>query len=234
ERPSVARRRRRRADARRARSRLGGRRGSAPERHRGGEGGPGLAATMKLPRLLPASPVEDSLSGRVFVYLGFAIGCIGVAIYGQDYVIPAVGLAVAGLGHVVSYRGRGQKRSISGQALVASLVFASMAYFLADSVGAIFGGIMPQANFAILLVAVTRVDLKTRRNCYSSLWISLAILYLASVYAWDYPFGVLILIWAACLAGFWIASHLRRMGARFAAPTGALVTFLAGAGMLGI
>ena len=37
---------------------------------------------MKLPRPLPASPVEESLSGRVFVYLGFAIGCLGVAIYG--------------------------------------------------------------------------------------------------------------------------------------------------------
>src|SRR5438094_10299701 len=189
---------------------------------------------MKLPRLLPASPVEDSLSGRVFVYLGFAIGCIGVAIYGQDYVIPAVGLAVEGPGHMVSYRGRSQKRSISGQALVASLVFASMAYFLADSVGAIFGGVMPQANFAILLVAVTSFDLKTRRNCYSSLWISLAILYLAAVYAWDYPFGVLILIWAICLAGFWAASHLQRMDARLAVPVPAVAVALGGALFLGI
>src|SRR5207249_9894855 len=226
ERPSVARRRRRRADARRARSRLGGRRGSAPERHRGGEGGPGLAATMKLPRLLPASPVEDSLSGRVFVYLGFAIGCIGVAIYGQDYVIPAVGLAVAGLGHMVSYRGRSQKRSISGQALVASLVCASMAYFLADSVGAIFGGVMPQANFAILLVAVTSFDLKTRRNCYSSLWISLAIVYLAAVYAWDYAFGVLLAGWTVCVAGFWMASHLNRMNAEVQGPVRAIAVLL--------
>ena len=119
---------------------------------------------MKLPRLLPASPVEESLSGRVFVWAGFAVGCVGVGIYGQDYVIPAIGLAIAALGHIVSYRGRSQKRSISGQALVASLVFASMAYFLADSVGAIFGGVMPQANFAILLVAVTSFDLKTRRT----------------------------------------------------------------------
>src|SRR3989475_2970629 len=189
---------------------------------------------MKLPRLLPASPVEESLSGRVFVYLGFAIGCLGVAIYGQDYVIPAVGLAVAGLGHIVSYRGRAQKRSISGQALAASLVFASMAYFLADSVGAIFGGVMPQANFAILLVAVTSFDLKTRRNCYSSLWISLAILYLAAVSAWDYPFGVLLALWAICLAGFWAASHLRRMEARVTLPTKAVATALGGALALGI
>ena len=176
---------------------------------------------MKLPRLLPASPVEESLSGRVFVWAGFAVGCAGVGIYGQDYVIPAIGLAIAALGHIVSYRGRSQKRSISGQALVASLVFASMAYFLADSVGAIFGGVMPQANFAILLVAVTSFDLKTRRNCYSSLWISLAILYLAAVYAWDYVFAVLAGAWFVCLAGFWAASHLRRMGTAFSVPAAA-------------
>src|SRR5438128_8863174 len=189
---------------------------------------------MKLPRLLPASPVEESLSGRVFVYLGFGIGCLGVAIYGRDYVVPAVGLAIAALGHMVSYRGRRQKRSISGQALVASMVFASMAYCRADSVGAIFGGVMPQANFAILLVAVTSFDLKTRRNCYSSLWISLAILYLAAVYAWDYPFGVLLALWAVCLAGFWAASNLRRMGARVNLPVPAVATALVGALMSGV
>ncbi|TME97941.1 MAG: DUF3488 domain-containing protein [Chloroflexi bacterium] len=189
---------------------------------------------MKLPRLLPASPVEESLSGRVFVYLGFGIGCLGVAIYGQDYVVPAVGLAIAALGHIVSYRGRRQKRSISGQALVASMVFASMAYFLADSVGAIFGGVMPQANFAILLVAVTSFDLKTRRNCYSSLWISLAILYLAAVYAWDYLFAVLAGVWFVCLAGFWAASHLRRLGAAFRLPAGAAAVALLAATGIGV
>ena len=189
---------------------------------------------MKLPRLVPASPVEESLSGRVFVYLGFAIGCLGVVIYGQDYVLPAVGLAVAAFGHLVSYRGRGQKRSLGGQALVASLVFASMAYFLADSVGAIFGGVMPQANFAILLVAVTSFDLKTRRNCYSSLWISLAILYLAAVYAWDYLFAVLAGAWFVCLAGFWTASHLRRMGTAFSVPAAASATALLAAMGIGV
>src|SRR5712691_9728398 len=193
-----------------------------------------MAAAMKLPRLLPVSQVEESLAGRVFVWAGFAIGCLGVAIYGQDYVGPAVGLALAALGHIVSYRGRGQKRSFGGQALVASLVFASMAYFLADSVGAIFGGVMPQANFAILLVAVTSFDLKTRRNCYSSLWISLAILYLAAVYAWDYLFAVLAGAWFVCLAGFWTASHLRRMGTALNVPAGASATALLAATGIGV
>src|SRR6266853_3205083 len=171
---------------------------------------------------LPTSLVEGSLEGRAFVLSGFAVAVLAVVIYGQDYVVPAVGLGATAIGHIVSYRERAQKRGKRRQVLLAGLVFATLAYFLADSVAAFFGGVLPQANFAILLVAVTSFDLKTRRNCYSSLWISLAILYLAAVYAWDYPFGVLLGLWALCLGGFWAASHLRRMGTRLAVPVPAV------------
>jgi transglutaminase-like putative cysteine protease len=183
---------------------------------------------------LPPSPVENSLQARVFVFLGFAAATLAVVIYGQDYIVPAVGVIVAAIGHVVSYRGRARRRSVAGQALVAGLVIAALAYFLADSVGAIFGGVLPQANFAILLVAVTSFDLKTRRNCYSSLWISLAILYLGAVFAWDYAFGLLVALWAICLAGFWMTSHLRRMEAKVAAPIRAVAITLVGALALGL
>ncbi len=188
---------------------------------------------MRLPRL-PASPIERSLEGRAFVFSGFAIAVLAIVLYGQDYIVPAVALAVAAIGHYVSYRGRDHKRTLSGQLLVAGLVFASLVYFLADSVGAIFGGVLPQANFAILLVAVTSFDLKTRRNCYSSLWISLAILYLAAVYAWDYPFGILVALWAVCLAGFWMSSHLRRIDAPVTGPAAPIAITLVGALVLGL
>jgi transglutaminase-like putative cysteine protease len=190
---------------------------------------------VKLPRLrLPASPVESSLEARAFVFSGFTVAVLAIVLYGQDYVIPALGLAATAIGHVVSYRGRARKRRLAGQIVLATLVFGALAYFLADSVLAIFGGILPQANFAIALVAVTSFDLKTRRNCYSSLWISLAILYLAAVYAWDYPFGLLVALWAVCLGGFWMASHLRRMGARLSAPPAALAALVVGALGLGL
>ena len=188
---------------------------------------------MRLPRL-PASPVESSLEARAFVFSGFCVAVLAVALYGQDYVVPAVGVAATAIGHVISYRGRSRKRSVLGQALLASLVFASLAYFIGDSVLALFGGVLPQANFAIALVAVTSFDLKTRRNCYSSLWISLALLYLAAVYAWDYPFGILVALWAVCLAGFWTASHLRRLEARFSTPPAALAAVVLGALGLGL
>jgi transglutaminase-like putative cysteine protease len=185
-------------------------------------------------KLLPASPTETSLEGRAFVFSAFAVSVLSIVLYGQEYLIPALGLAAAAIGHVVSYRGRNKKRTFWGQALIASLIFASLAYFLADSVGALFGGVLPQANFAILLVAVTSFDLKTRRNLYSSLWISIAVLYLAAVYAWDYPFGVLMALWAVCLAGFWACSNLRRMGASASAPPRAVATLVLGALALGV
>jgi transglutaminase-like putative cysteine protease len=190
---------------------------------------------VKLPKIrLPASPVENSLEARAFVFSGFMVAVLSIVLYGQDYVMPALGLVATAIGHVVSYRGRARKRRFAGQILLAALVFGALAYFIADSALALFGGILPQANFAIALVAVTSFDLKTRRNCYSSLWISLAILYLAAVYAWDYAFGFLVALWAISLAGFWMASHLRRMEARLAAPPAALATLGLGALAIGL
>ena len=183
---------------------------------------------------LPASPVESSLEARAFVFSGFCVAVLAIVLYGQDYVVPAAGVAATAVGHMVSYRGRARKRSFLGQALLASLVFAGLAYFLADSVLALFGGVLPQANFAIALVAITSFDLKTRRNCYSSLWISLAVLYLAAVYAWDYPFGILLGLWAFCLGGFWMASHLQRLEARVSFPPAALAALVLGALGIGL
>jgi transglutaminase-like putative cysteine protease len=191
---------------------------------------------VRLPRIpwLPASPVENSLEGRAFVFSGFAAAVLAIVLYGQDYVAPAVGLAIAGIGHAVSYRERGRSRGLRRQIVLACLIFAALAYFLADSVLAVFGGVLPQASFAILLVAVTSFDLKTRRNCYSSLWISLAILYLAAVYAWDYAFGILVALWAVCLVGFWMSSHLRRMEAGFSGPPVAIAMAVIGALLSGV
>ena len=184
------------------------------------------------PLRLPVSPVEGSLEGRAFVFSGFAVAVLAVVLYGGDYLFPAIGLATAAAGHVVSYRERNKKRALGRQILLAGLVFASLAYFISDSVLAVFGGALPQANFAIALVAVTSFDLKSRRNCYSSLWISLALLYLAAVYAWDYAFGILVALWLVCLAGFWAMSHLRRMEARPGAPVRAVAaTMLATLGI---
>lgn len=184
-------------------------------------------------RLL-ASPIEQSLEARAFVFSGFAVAVLAIVLYGQDYVMPAAGIVAAAAGHVVSYRERSSPRGLWRQVLLAGLIFAALVYVIGDSVLAIFGGLLPQANFAILLVAITSFDLKTRRNCYSSLWISLAILYLAAVYAWDYPFGLVVALWVLCLVGFWMASHLRRIDAEVAGPVRAIAAMVVGALLLGV
>ncbi len=180
-----------------------------------------MAAVTRLFRL-PPSPIESSVEGRLFVFAGFAVAVLAIVLYGQDYVVPIAGVLVAAAGHVVSYRERNSRRTFWRQTLLATLVFGALFYVLSDSALALFGGILPQANFAILLVAITSFDLKTRRNCYSSMWISLAILYLAAVYAWDYAFGLLLVGWTFCLAAFWTASHLRRNEAAFRLPARAV------------
>src|SRR5256886_17336518 len=147
---------------------------------------------------------------------------------------PALGVVGAGIGHAVSYRRRNSKRGLWRQAVLAALVFGALFYVIADSSLALFGGTLPQANFAILLVAITSFDLKTRRNCYSSLWISLAMLYLAAVYAWDYAFGFLVALWALCLAGFWMTSHLKRLHAEVKGPVRPIASMLGVALVVGL
>ena len=183
---------------------------------------------------LPASPIENSIEGRAFVFSGFVVAALAIVLYGQDYVVPALGVVGAGIGHVVSYRRRNSKRGFWRQAVLAALVFGALFYVIADSSLALFGGTLPQANFAILLVAITSFDLKTRRNCYSSLWISLAMLYLAAVYAWDYAFGFLVALWALCLAGFWMTSHLKRLHAEVKGPVRPIASMLGVALVVGL
>jgi transglutaminase-like putative cysteine protease len=183
---------------------------------------------------LPRSPIESSVAARAFVLGAFAVSAFAIVAYGSDYVVPVVGVLAAGAGHVVSYRQRNQRREFWNQVFLAALIFGALFYVIADSTLAIFGGVLPQANFAILLVAITSFDLKTRRNCYSSLWISLAILYLAAVYAWDYAFVLLGCCWLLGLAGFWMASHMQQIEATLRAPVRPLALMLAAALALGL
>ena len=161
---------------------------------------------------LPASPVEDSGYARIFALAAFAVACLSLLAYGQTYQVPIVAVVLAALGHRFSFARRHGERGFYRQVLIAGLMFAAIAYFVFDSIVGFFVGQLPQANFVMLLVAITSFDLKTRRNLYSSMWMSLAVIYLAAVFAWDYLFGGFVLAWFACLAGFWAASRLRQMG----------------------
>ncbi|TMD53361.1 MAG: DUF3488 domain-containing protein, partial [Chloroflexi bacterium] len=191
---------------------LAGRVGTGPRRRPLHAGRSRLAAAGMRRLRLPASPVEDSGHARAFALAAFGVACLAIALYGQSYLVPPVAFAVAVAGHRFSYAWRRRKRSRLMQAALAGLMFLALAYFVFDSVLGIFGANLPQANLVMLLVAVTSFDLTTRRNLYSSLWMTLALVYLAAVFAWDLQFGVFVVLWVACLLGFWAASNLRRLG----------------------
>src|SRR4029077_586736 len=162
--PGDRRRHRRDQAARRFDSRLGGRKERGRFRHAGAAGRAHMASLKRF--RLPPSPVENSLEGRAFVFSGFAVATLAVVLYGQDYVVPAVALVATAIGHVVSYRERNQKRGFRRQVLLAGLVFAALGYFLGDSVGAFFGGVLPHAHFALLPVGVQSFDLKNPPNFF--------------------------------------------------------------------
>src|SRR5579859_2022989 len=194
-----------------------------------------MAALRRYLRL-PPSPVEQSEAARVFACAAVLVSFFAVAFFAQDPAIPLLGAMAVSIGHLVSMRERNQKRGFWRQVLLAVLIFGALGYLVADSRFALFGGSLPQAHFAMLLAAITSFDLKTRRNLYSSLWISLAILYLAAVYAWDYTFIGFLFAWIACLAGFWVSSHVRRFAPRLSGPRlpiamSLVATFLIGAGL---
>jgi transglutaminase-like putative cysteine protease len=58
-----------------------------------------------------------------------------------------------------------------------------------------FGGNLPQAQFALGALAITSFDLKTRRNLFSHLWHSLALIYVAALFAFGAIFIVFIAAW---------------------------------------
>ena len=181
---------------------------------------------------LPASAVEESGYARAFALAGFGVACLAIALYGQSFLVPPVAFGIAVAGHRFSYAWRRRKRPRLLQWALAGLMFLALAYFVFDSVLGVFGANLPQANLVMLLIAVTSFDLTTRRNLYSSLWMTLALVYLAAVFAWDLQFGVLVVLWVACLFGFWAASNLRRLGSpRFELPRRPVALALA-AGLL--
>jgi hypothetical protein len=167
---------------------------------------------------LPASPVEQSDWARVFACAALLVSLLAVAFFAQDPIVPLFAAVAVTVGHLVSMQERNKKRGFWRQVLLAGLIFGALCYLIADSGLGLFGGTLPQAHFAILLAAITSFDLKTRRNLYSSLWISLAILYLAAVYAWDYAFVLFLFGWILCLAGFWVSSHVNRFAPRLDGP----------------
>ncbi|HEV3233575.1 MAG TPA: transglutaminaseTgpA domain-containing protein [Candidatus Dormibacteraeota bacterium] len=161
--------------------------------------------------LSAAQQPEESLAARAAVLATAVIAGLGMVLTAGAPITVAISLTVVAAGHVVSWRGRHRRRTIRGQAVIGALVVACLTYLLLDLILAVFGGALPQAKFAVMTMAVTSFDLKSRRNLFSHVWHSAAILYVGALFAWDYAYVGVLLLWAA---GFFAFLLFTRRGSR--------------------
>jgi transglutaminase-like putative cysteine protease len=177
--------------------------------------------------LRAAQVVENSLAARVAVFATACVAGLGMALTAGGTVTVAVSLTVIAAGHTVSWRGRNRPRTGRGQLLIGALIVACIVYLLLDLILAIFGGALPQAKFAVLTLAVTSFDLKSRRNLFSHVWHSATVLYVGALFAWDATYIGILLLWVGAFFAFLLFTRrgsrpvdsgdiLRRVGARTA------------------
>ena len=147
-------------------------------------------------------PPELQLAPRLAILGAAAVAITGMAI--TTGLIPQCALALALLvaGHRVSWQGRERRRTPQGQVVLAALVGLAIVYLIADLFAGAFGGNLPQAVFALAAMAITSLDLKSRRNLYSHLWHSLVLLYIGGLFAWSVIYLGVVLAWGAAMCVF--------------------------------
>ncbi|HEV3232434.1 MAG TPA: transglutaminaseTgpA domain-containing protein, partial [Candidatus Dormibacteraeota bacterium] len=150
--------------------------------------------------------VEDSLAARLCVLAATTVASIAVTLTSGVVFTSLACLGAVVAGHTVSWRWRARPRRARGQVLLGGLLLGAVAYLFADLFLGVFGGALPQAKFALVALAITAFDLKSRRNLYTHLWHSLVILYVAALFAWDATFLPFVLAWGGCLFGFLLAT----------------------------
>lgn len=145
---------------------------------------------------------EESLPARLCVLGAAAIANLAMALTAGGTITVAVSMCLVALGHRVSWRGRGRPRTYVGQAVLGVLILGCVGYLAADLTLGLFGGALPQAKFAVMTLAVTSFDLKSRRNLFTHTWHSAVILYVGALFAWNPYFLPFVLGWAGCLFAF--------------------------------
>ena len=169
-------------------------------------------------RRRPVIP-DESVIARVCVLVAMEVGLIGMGITANMPLTAAVAMPVVAWGHVVSWRGRRRPRTVQGQLTMGLLLALALAYLFADLFNAAFGGDLPQARFAVIAAVITSFDLKARRNLYSHLWHSLALVYIAGLFAWSALFLVLLVGWGLCMAGFYATGRTEAAALPGSAPS---------------
>jgi len=146
---------------------------------------------MSLFKRSAPQPVERSLSLRRWVLVASLPPIAAIAWIG--WVWGPVLIATLGLvgGHYYSWRAAQHAKP---NANVRVLIFIALHLALAWMCGGLFIGVnLPQAQFALYALAITSFDLRHRSNLFSSLGLSLLVLYVAATLSRDYSFVMFIL-----------------------------------------
>jgi protein-glutamine gamma-glutamyltransferase len=156
---------------------------------------------LRLGRRRPPAPPERSLLLRRWVFLVALPPVWAVAWTGGVWGPALLATLVLGAGHY--YSGQSAQREKPNR-YVQLCVFIAIHLALAWMfVGFVTGANLPQAQFALYVQAITAFDLRRRVNLFSSLGMSLLLLYVAATLGHDYSFLVFLLVFAVlCLAMF--------------------------------
>lgn len=161
---------------------------------------PGLAVRIR--NYIRRQQSEPSIRLRVLTFAAQVVGALSLAYCTRLWGVALLSTIILGLGHVYSYRWR--LRPSRGVRLAA---FIALHLTFAWLVAGIYWGIpYPQAQLAMLAMAVVGWDLFKRLDLYSGLGLGLINLYAASTLSRDLVFGAFLLVYLSLLLAFlWIA-----------------------------
>ena len=142
-----------------------------------------------------AAPPERSLALRRWVCLASLPPLLAIAWVGYLWGPALFAIALLVGGHYYSWRAAQSEKAnrFVRLAIFVALHLAVLWMFA----GLFIGAALPQAQFALYAQAITAFDLRRRGNLFSSLGLSLLVLYVAATLSRDYSFFVFILAFVA-------------------------------------
>ena len=167
---------------------------------------PHSPAPMRLglwPPRRPAPP-ERSFALRRLVFLASLPPILAAAWIGALWGPALLTIVVLGGAHYYSWRAAQNEKANSAIRLVVFVALHLAAVYMCA--GFYAGFRLPQAQFALYAQAITAFDLRRRMNLFSSLGMSLIVLYVGATLARDYVFIIFVLAFLAlALAVFYRA-----------------------------
>jgi len=149
---------------------------------------------------------ERSLALRRWVFVASLPPILAVAWTGALWGPALLAAVILAGGHYYSWRAAQHEKP---NALVQLAVFIALHLVLAwMCAGFYVGAALPQAQFALYAQAVTSFDLRRRVNLFSSLGMSLLVLYVAATLSRDYSFVVFLLAFVALSLGVFFRAEI--------------------------